>query len=216
MKKNTSDPDPDPRISIRINPPPEDDHLASSTPPPLLLSKRGEEGWKGRKKERKEERKGKKKGERRVEGTSARPSPGYTPRVSCLAHPPPTPGQALGHVVGGGDRLQKRPSCLPSRICRDVRAICARACTFTRRGGPVSPCVSARARARDRETRRRRRRRRWGGYALCRPLRSLLTRFANRSLPLLLLFLFLLFLFVSYLSQFSSIPFFLQRRRVEI
>ena len=86
-----------------------------------------------------------------MEGTSARPSPGYTPRVSCLAHPPPTPGQALGHVVGGGDRLQKRPSCLPSRICRDVRAICARACTFTRRGGPVSPCVSARARARPRD-----------------------------------------------------------------
>ena len=50
------------RVSIRINPPPEDDHLASSTPPPLLLSKRGKEGWKGRKKERKEERKGKKRG----------------------------------------------------------------------------------------------------------------------------------------------------------
>ena len=64
--------------------------------------------------------------------------------------------------------------------------------------------MSARARARDRETRRRRR---WGGYALCRPLRSLLTRFANRSLrsPLLILILIIPPRFLSLAIFFDSL-----------
>lgn len=72
-------------------------------------------------------------------------------------------------------------------------------------------CVCVCARVRARETRRRR----WGGYALCRPLRSLLTRFANRSLPspLLLLILILVLLRFLFLAIFFDFLFLEGRER---
>lgn len=73
-------------------------------------------------------------------------------------------------------------------------------------------CVCVCARVRARETRRRR----WGGYALCRPLRSLLTRFANRSLPsplLLILILILVLLRFLFLAIFFDFLFLEGRER---
>ena len=174
----------------------------STLPPRMMISplhrcKRGKGGRKERKKERK---KGKKEqGERQV---SRWKGPRFallqdTHRAFPVSLTLPHPRQALGHVVGGGDRLQKRPSCLPSRICRDVRAICARACTFTRRGGPVSLCVCACARDNEEVG--------WLRSLSSSPLfvNALCKSF---SIVLSLLFLFS-FLLVLYLSQFSSISF---------
>ena len=141
------------RVSIRINPPPEDDHLASSTPPPLLLSKRGKEGWKGRKKERK---KGRKEGKKKGGETSGRDlgSPFSRIHAARFLSRSPSPHPRLGSWPrGGGWRPPTETPFLPplTHMPRRTCNMCTRMHVHPSRGTGFSVCECARARATERQ-----------------------------------------------------------------
>lgn len=129
--------------------------------------------------------------------------------LSRSPSPHPRPGSC---PRGGGWRPPTETPFLPplTHMPRRTCNMCTRMHVYPSRGTGFSVCVCARVRAR--ETRRRR----WGGYALCRPLRSLLTRFANRSLPsplLLILILILVLLRFLFLAIFFDFLFLEGRER---
>lgn len=148
---------------MRINPPPEDDDLAPST----VARGEKEEG----KKERKEKRS---KGRDKSLGGRDLGSPFsriHTARFLSRS-PSPTPGRLSatwwGVATAYRNALLASPHAYAATYVQYVHAHARLPVE-----GDRFLCVCVRAR----ETTRR-----WGGYALCRPLRSLLTRFANRSL----------------------------------
>lgn len=138
-----------------------------SPPPPLQEGKRRKE----RKKERKEKRS---KGRDKSLGGRDLGSPFsriHTARFLSRS-PSPTPGRLSatwwGVATAYRNALLASPHAYAATYVQYVHAHARLPVE-----GDRFLCVCVRAR----ETTRR-----WGGYALCRPLRSLLTRFANRSL----------------------------------